>query len=199
MEDRRFHASGPLARSSNATTSSFFTQEEIKFPSLQSNFMGSCRNVEEFSRGPRLGEGTYGIVYRVQDSKEDPPLEYAIKRIRMENENDGFPVPSIREVNLLRLLNHKNIVRIKEVVVGDTLDRTFMLMEFCNRDLASLLDRLPEPLEPIQGGRTHSLSILLASFGAANCFSYVFLKILNLIKFKFFMSCLQSNVSWHNF
>ncbi|KAL7753778.1 hypothetical protein RI367_000710 [Sorochytrium milnesiophthora] len=120
------------------------TGKESKLPGSTSSFWGSCRSVEDFEKGNRVGEGTYGVVYRVADAQDG--LQYAVKRIRMDNDSDGFPIPSIREVSLLRKLRHRNVVRVKEVVVGDTLDKTYMLMEFADTDLAALLDRQPAPL-----------------------------------------------------
>ncbi|KAI9175728.1 hypothetical protein H9P43_006092 [Blastocladiella emersonii ATCC 22665] len=148
------HHAGPPTHASTASSSSttvssnahFVTQRESKLPLASGHFYGACRNIEDYVKGQKVGEGTYGVVYRVQDSQDASGRQYAVKRIRMDNDNDGFPIPSIREVTLLRQLKHRNVVHVKEVVVGDTLDKTFMLMEFCDRDLASLLDRLPEPL-----------------------------------------------------
>jgi serine/threonine protein kinase len=48
---------------------------------------------------------------------------YALKKIRMDLDSDGFPVTSIREIKILSELNHPNIIRLKEVVVGFKKDR----------------------------------------------------------------------------
>ncbi len=66
----------------------------------------------------------------------------ALKKVRMEDEKDGLPVSSLREINLLLNLKHKNIVELKEVVVGKRLDSIFLVMEYCEQDLASLLDNM---------------------------------------------------------
>lgn len=60
----------------------------------------------------------------------------------MEDEKDGLPVSSLREINLLVNLRHKNIVELKQVVVGKRLDSIFLVMEYCEQDLASLLDNM---------------------------------------------------------
>ncbi|KAJ1509751.1 Cyclin-dependent kinase 10 [Coelomomyces lativittatus] len=126
------------------------TQRDSKLPS---GFLGACRNIDDFVKGKKVGEGAYGVVYRVQGLWEQHTHQYAVKRIRMSQDNDGFPLPSLREVSLLKQLLHPNIVRVHEVVVGkESLDKTYMLMEFCDRDLATLLDALPSPLKPIEGG-----------------------------------------------
>lgn len=60
----------------------------------------------------------------------------------MEQEKDGLPISSLREINLLLNLRHKNIVELNEVVVGRKLDSLFLVMEYVEQDLASLLDNM---------------------------------------------------------
>lgn len=64
----------------------------------------------------------------------------ALKRMRIEKLKDGFPISSIREINLLRSLKHPNIVEFKDVAVGKGLDNVFLVMEYCEQDLATLID-----------------------------------------------------------
>lgn len=54
--------------------------------------------------------------------KSDNKL-YALKKIRMDLDSDGFPVTSIREIKILNELSHPNIIKLKEVVVGYKQDR----------------------------------------------------------------------------
>ena len=68
----------------------------------------------------------------------------AIKQIKMEDEKDGFPVTSVREIKLLRELRHKNIVELKEVLVGYKQDSIFLALELCETDLAILVDGMVE-------------------------------------------------------
>jgi cyclin-dependent kinase 10 len=81
------------------------------------------------------------VVYRAKDLKSNKIV--ALKRVRMEEEKDGLPISSIREINILLNIRHKNIVELKEVVVGSRLDSIFLVMEYCEQDLASLLDNMP--------------------------------------------------------
>jgi serine/threonine protein kinase len=45
---------------------------------------------------------------------------YALKKVKTEasDSNDGFPITSIREINILKSLSYTHIVNLKEVVVG---------------------------------------------------------------------------------
>tara|TARA_B110001450_G_C17191128_1_gene307405 strand:+ start:57 stop:227 length:171 start_codon:yes stop_codon:yes gene_type:complete len=55
-----------------------------------------------------LGEGTYGVVYRAVDLETGENV--AIKKIRLEKEDDGVPSTAIREISLLKNLRHPNVV-----------------------------------------------------------------------------------------
>ena len=53
------------------------------------------RNVSEFEKMNRVGEGTYGVVYRARDTKSGEIV--ALKRVRMDREKDGMPVSGLRD------------------------------------------------------------------------------------------------------
>lgn len=71
---------------------------------------------EAYEKLAQVGEGTYGKVYKAR-RVEDGAL-VALKRIRMEQEKDGFPVTSMREIKLLQALRHKNVVLLSEMMVS---------------------------------------------------------------------------------
>ena len=63
----------------------------------------------------------------------------------MDQERDGFPITSIREVSILTSLGqqrHENIVFLKEVVVGYKPENIFLVFEYCSIDLAELIDKM---------------------------------------------------------
>ncbi|XP_042571733.1 cyclin-dependent kinase 10 isoform X2 [Cyprinus carpio] len=96
----------------------------------------------------RIGEGTYGIVYRARDTRTNEIV--ALKKVRMDKEKDGIPISSLREINLLLRLRHPNIVELKEVVVGSHLESLFLVMSYCEQDLASLLENMQSPFSEAQ-------------------------------------------------
>lgn len=147
-----------------------------------------CRSIDLFEKLGLIDEGTYGIVFRARyigplaepfyPRFEDPscpnldaPHIVAIKRIKLgaEQSTSGFPVTSLRELNILTLLNrhspHPNIIELKEVVVGRATDesvsptfaakahpppplplssfpRVYMVMEYMQHDLKFFLRSL---------------------------------------------------------
>jgi cyclin-dependent kinase 1 len=56
----------------------------------------------------KLGEGTYGVVYKGKHKVTGELV--ALKKIRLEKEDDGVPSTAIREISLLKGLKHPNIV-----------------------------------------------------------------------------------------
>ena len=62
----------------------------------------------EFEKMNRIGEGTYGIVYRARDLRSDKIV--ALKKLRMDLEKDGIPISALREINILLKLRHEHIV-----------------------------------------------------------------------------------------
>jgi len=105
--------------------------------------LAACRRVEEFEKLNRIDEGTYGVVFRARDKKSNEVV--ALKKVKMEKEKEGFPLTSIREINILLSLDHENIVEVTEVVVGSSLDAIFMVMEFMEHDLKCLMGEMKQP------------------------------------------------------
>ena len=67
-----------------------------------------------------IGEGTFGMVYKAKDRRSNQI--YALKKVRLEKEKEGFPVTTVREIKILRQLdNHQNIIKLREIVT-DKLD-----------------------------------------------------------------------------
>ena len=108
---------------------------------------GACRSVNNWSKLDKVGEGTYGSVYKAADRATGALV--ALKRIKLSsNEREGMPLTSLREVSLLRRLRHPNIVKLLEVAVGSKLGSLFLAFEFCEYDLSRLLDSMPSPFTP---------------------------------------------------
>lgn len=57
----------------------------------------------------KIGEGTYGVVFKARDKISGRLM--ALKKIRLEQEEEGVPSTALREISLLKELNHANIVR----------------------------------------------------------------------------------------
>jgi len=108
------------------------------YPAIQ-----GCRSVEEFQCINRIEEGTYGVVYRARDKRTNETV--ALKRLKMEKEKEGFPITSLREISTLLKAQHQNIVTVREIVVGSNMDKIYIVMEFVEHDLKSLMETMKQP------------------------------------------------------
>lgn len=70
--------------------------------------MKPVNGLEKYKKLERLGEGTYGVVYKAINLETGETV--AIKKIRLEKEDDGVPSTVIREISLLKNLKHPNVV-----------------------------------------------------------------------------------------
>jgi cyclin-dependent kinase len=91
---------------------------------------------DRFQKLEKIGEGTYGIVYKAKDKLTGDIL--ALKKIRLEAEDEGIPSTAIREISLLKQLQHPNIVRLYDVV--HTEKRLTLVFEFLDQDMKKFLD-----------------------------------------------------------
>ncbi|KAK3875159.1 hypothetical protein Pcinc_019951 [Petrolisthes cinctipes] len=139
-------------------------------------------SLQSYEKIEKIGEGTYGVVYKAQDLVTRRIV--ALKKIRLENyhspsyladpisnlledcspsvptidgceeccipstfplfknqlcsESDGVPSTALREISLLKELDHENVVRLLDVVYGDK--KLYMVFEYLNQDLKKLFD-----------------------------------------------------------
>jgi len=92
----------------------------------------------------KLGEGTYGLVYRAHDLQENKIV--AIKKIKLDRNEEGIPATTLREVSLLKHLKHPNIVEMSGVLYDE--GDLFLVFEFVNQDLKGYIDDLPRGTYP---------------------------------------------------
>lgn len=88
-----------------------------------------------YTKTHKLGEGTYGAVFRAIDKSNNEVV--VLKVIKMDQEEDGVPANSLREVSILKNLNHANIVSLRKAFCENGM--LIMAMEFMDRDLRTYL------------------------------------------------------------
>lgn len=118
-------------------------EEEPEIPLPEPSMLKECRSVELYERLNRISEGAYGVVYRAREKATGRIC--ALKKVKMDKERDGFPMTSIREINILLSLQHPNVVNVSEVVVGESLDSIFMVMEYMEHDLKAMSEEMQQP------------------------------------------------------
>ncbi|KAI1212285.1 kinase-like protein [Annulohypoxylon truncatum] len=108
---------------------------------------GKSRSVENYDKLNDIEEGAYGWVARAKEIKTGKVV--ALKRLKIDpNDAAGLPETGLREIQILKDCSHRNIVELREVVVGDDTSRienVFLVLEFLEHDLMSVLGDMPEP------------------------------------------------------
>jgi serine/threonine protein kinase len=102
---------------------------------------GTCTNVSErYEKLNRIGEGTYGAVYRARDKVSNCTV--ALKRCFPHHEaSDGFPVTTLREISVLReCCGNSYIVNLREVAVSSNRSGIFLVFDYYEHDLGELID-----------------------------------------------------------
>lgn len=95
--------------------------------------------MEDFQKIEKIGEGTYGVVYKARNKQSG--MIVAMKKIRLESEDEGIPSTAIREISLLKELKHPNIVSLEDVIMEES--RLYLIFEFLSMDLKKYMDSLP--------------------------------------------------------
>ncbi|XP_070544558.1 cyclin-dependent kinase 1-like [Ptychodera flava] len=95
--------------------------------------------MEDYVKIEKIGEGTYGVVYKGRNKKTGKLV--ALKKIRLESEEEGVPSTAIREISLLKELNHPNIVCLQDVLMQEA--KLYLVFEFLTMDLKKYFDNIP--------------------------------------------------------
>lgn len=107
-----------------------------------------CRPANRFEKIGVVGEGAYGRVFKAKD-KETKEI-FAMKKIKMDREREGFPITALREIRLLRQMTHPNVICLKEIVTAESQDgspgHVYLLFEYMEHDLEGLLLHKDPPL-----------------------------------------------------
>lgn len=95
---------------------------ETKLLRFQGGGFGRARSVENYDKLNDIEEGAYGWVARARELATGKVV--ALKRLKIEpNDRNGLPVTGLREIQILKDCEHRNIVELKEVVVGEDTTR----------------------------------------------------------------------------
>ncbi|PSC69315.1 cyclin-dependent kinase C-2-like isoform A [Micractinium conductrix] len=119
---------------------------------------GGCRSIDVgYNRGPVLGQGTYGEVFLAHDKRTGEKV--AAKKIKMDNEKEGFPITAIREIKILSKLAaddqrlqdgsllRNSVIGLREIVrssshkANNYKGSIYMMFDYMDHDMTGLLER----------------------------------------------------------
>ncbi|EPS33957.1 hypothetical protein PDE_08919 [Penicillium oxalicum 114-2] len=118
--------------------------------------------MENYQKIEKIGEGTYGVVYKARELNH-PNRIVALKKIRLEAEDEGVPSTAIREISILKEMQDPNIVELLNIVHADG-HKLYLVCEFLDLDLKKYMEALPVS----EGGRGKALpdgSMMSANLG----------------------------------
>ncbi|WIA31193.1 hypothetical protein OEZ86_001193 [Tetradesmus obliquus] len=118
---------------------------------LQCGEAGSWGLEQRYDLLGKIGEGTYGVVY-LATSKQDKKRVFAIKKFKTGREGDGISPTAIREILLLRELDHEHIVKLTAVHINRSEPSLSLAFEYAEHDMYEIIwhhrDRLAGPIDP---------------------------------------------------
>eukprot|EP01013_Petalomonas_cantuscygni_P038263 TRINITY_DN6932_c0_g1_i1.p1 TRINITY_DN6932_c0_g1~~TRINITY_DN6932_c0_g1_i1.p1 ORF type:complete len:322 (+),score=73.15 TRINITY_DN6932_c0_g1_i1:52-1017(+) len=94
---------------------------------------------ERYLKHEKVGEGTYGIVYRCEDLRTGEIV--ALKKIRLDTEDEGVPATAIREISVLKTLRHPHVVDLMDIISQPK--SLHLVFEYCSNDLKRYMSRRP--------------------------------------------------------
>jgi cyclin-dependent kinase 1 len=97
---------------------------------------GDLPKLDDYCKMDKIGEGTYGVVYKGRNLITGQIV--AMKKIRLENDEEGIPSTAVREISMLKELQHPNIVDLQCVIMEES--RLYLIFEFLSMDLKKYME-----------------------------------------------------------
>ncbi|KAI0766248.1 kinase-like domain-containing protein [Irpex lacteus] len=112
-----------------------------------------CGQQSDYEVTTKLGEGTFGEVHKAIHKMKGSHV--ALKRILMHNEKEGMPITALREIKILKALQHPCIIDIFDMFVVRSEGKeaplsVYMVFPYMDHDLAGLLENDRVKLSPSQ-------------------------------------------------
>jgi len=85
--------------------------------------------MDGYEKLEKIGEGTYGKVYKARDRRTGRLV--ALKKTRLEMEDEGVPSTALREVSLLQMLSH-SIYIVRYLKRGQFTHNHVLHLNYCN-------------------------------------------------------------------
>lgn len=104
------------------------TSKEVVYPK------GTLRAYKKLEK---LGEGTYGRVYKARHNGNGQFV--ALKQVKLDPNEEGIPATTLREISILKELQHKTIVKLHDQIYEN--GELYLVFEYMPFDLKAYLDK----------------------------------------------------------
>ena len=68
----------------------------------------------------------------------------ALKKIKIEHSDEGMPSTALREMSVLKEIDHPGIVKLLEIIPGE--NKLYLVFEYFNMDLKMFMSKHKQPL-----------------------------------------------------
>lgn len=109
---------------------------------------GTLRSTTEFRLAEIIGDGSSATVYKGRDPKHDRLI--AFKRFKRTPHAPIFPKELFREITILRSLEHVNVIKLHDLVVGTNIDDLGLILEYCPHSVDQYIDLHTEDISHAQ-------------------------------------------------
>ncbi|KAF3848696.1 hypothetical protein F7725_015193 [Dissostichus mawsoni] len=105
-------------KTSNAAAATAVAEKPDREAAIMSKYYDGvefpfCDEFSKYEKMAKIGQGTFGEVFKAKHRQTGKKV--ALKKVLMENEKEGFPITALREIKILQLLKHENVVNLIEI------------------------------------------------------------------------------------
>ncbi|KAK8617389.1 hypothetical protein V6N13_080305 [Hibiscus sabdariffa] len=94
------------------------------------------RRANTFEKLDKIGQGTYSSVYKARDVIHNKLV--ALKKVRFDNHDPESVKFMAREINLLRRLDHPNVIKLEGLITSPMSCSLYLVFEYMEHDLVGL-------------------------------------------------------------
>eukprot|EP00477_Mikrocytos_mackini_P001805 GAHX01001955.1.p1 GENE.GAHX01001955.1~~GAHX01001955.1.p1 ORF type:complete len:336 (-),score=49.80 GAHX01001955.1:237-1244(-) len=111
--------------------------------------------LDNYSIYSKIGEGSYGIVYKATEKSTGKFV--AIKKFRLNNEDEGIPSTALREISILKEVSHENLIKLMDIFYSK--DKLYLIFEYVEQDLKRFMYNYNKKVRSIKISRNQRTPI----------------------------------------